>query len=171
MQGQIVGSSSAPNALLAHATLWTLNSVTDLNRLGGYGGASMINEHGWIVGDASNGSYNGYPALWEPHTTAYNLGSVGGCCSGANGINSEGDIVGYMQQYGTYHALLWTHKHFTGIDLNTEISASEAKAITLMFAVGTNDRCMILADGIDKKTGAYQSYVLSLTNQADCNEP
>jgi hypothetical protein len=52
-----------------------------------------------------------------------------------------------------------------------EISPTLAKQVTLTSASDTNDRCMVLADGVDNKTGAQESFVLSLTDQSKCNEP
>jgi hypothetical protein len=67
--------------------------------------------------------------------------------------------------------VLWTHKHFTATDLNLEISASMAKQVTLTSASDINDRCMVLANGVDNKTGAQESFILSLTDQSHCNLP
>jgi probable HAF family extracellular repeat protein len=144
--------------------------------LGGLGGisssASAVNTNGWVVGWATLGNKLAHAVLWEPTSRAFDLGTLGGKQSSANAINAEGDIAGEAQTtWGDYHAVLWTHKHFTPIDLNTEISPSLAKQITLTSASATNDRCMVLANGIDNKTGAQEIFVLSLTDQSDCNEP
>lgn len=107
-----------------------------------------------------------------PTTRAFDLGTLGGKQSAAGAINAEGDISGETQTaWGVYHAVLWTHKHFTAIDLNSEISPSWAKQITLTSAAATNDRCMVLANGIDNNTGVQQTFVLALTDQSECNEP
>jgi hypothetical protein len=58
-----------------------------------------------------------------------------------------------------------------GIDLNQEISATPGKQFTLTSAVGTNDRCMVLANGVNNKTGNQATFVLSLTDQSLCNNP
>ena len=67
--------------------------------------------------------------------------------------------------------MLWTHLDFKATDLNLEISPPPTKQFTLTSAVDTNDRCMVLANGVDNKTGAQESFVLSLTDQSFCNEP
>lgn len=148
-------------------------TVVPLGGLGGISsGASAVNANGWVVGWATLGNKLAHAVLWEPTSRAFNLGTLGGKQSGANGINVEGDIVGEAQTtWGDYHAVLWTHKHFTAIDLNTEISPSMAKKITLTSASATNDRCMVLANGIDNKTGVQETFVLALTDQSNCNEP
>jgi hypothetical protein len=67
--------------------------------------------------------------------------------------------------------VLWTHLDFKATDLNLEISPTLAKQVTLTSAADTNYRCMVLANGVDNKTGAQESFVLSLTDQSHCNEP
>jgi probable HAF family extracellular repeat protein len=148
-------------------------TVEPLGGLGGISsGASAVNANGWVVGSATLGNKLTHAVLWEPTSRAFDLGTLHGKQSGANGINAQGDIVGEAQTTrGDYHAVLWTHKHFTAIDLNTEISPSLAKQITLTSASATNDRCMVLANGIDNKTGAQETFVLTLTDQSNCNQP
>jgi uncharacterized membrane protein len=109
--------------------------------------------------------------LWEPTTRAFDLGTLGGKASYASGVNVEGDVVGSAQtSYGVWHAVIWTHKHFTAIDLNAEIGVAESQSITLTAAVGTNDRCAVVANGYNNKTKAAGSYVLTLADQSNCNE-
>jgi hypothetical protein len=48
---------------------------------------------------------------------------------------------------------------------------SVAKQITLIAASAANDRCMVLANGVDNNSGAQESFVLSLTDQSQCNLP
>lgn len=144
--------------------------------LGGLGGltsaANAVNSNGWIVGWATLGTKLQHAALWEPTTRAYDLGTLGGKQSSANAINAEGDIAGNAQTAsGAWHAVLWTHKHFTPTDLNLEISATLAKQFTLTSASATNDRCMVLVNGVDNKSGIEESFVLSLTDQSQCDLP
>ncbi len=67
--------------------------------------------------------------------------------------------------------MLWTSLHFKTTDLNLEISPTLAKQFTLTSASDTNDRCMVLANGVDNKTGAQELFVLSLADQSKCGEP
>jgi probable HAF family extracellular repeat protein len=172
--GKIVGNSSGNSSgkSVSRATLWLGTAVTDLGTLGGTSsGAAAINALGHIVGWADIGNNTAHAALWEPTTRAFDLGTLGGNGSYARGINVEGDVVGSAQtRFGVWHAVLWTHKHFTAVDLNAEISIAESQAITLTEAVGTNGKCAIVANGYDNKTKTAASFVLSLANQANCNQ-
>jgi probable HAF family extracellular repeat protein len=174
--GQIVGYSytACCGASSMHATRWTSsNSLPkDLGTLGGASSqAKNINNRGFIVGWADIGNGTEHAALWGPTTTAFDLGTLGGKSSYASGINVEGDVVGSAQtKSGVWHAVLWTHKHYKAVDLNDEIDQQKALEITLLDAVATNDRCMIVANGYNNKTGAAESFVLSLTDQSNCNE-
>jgi probable HAF family extracellular repeat protein len=178
--GQIVGYSATSEPDLygnstTHAALW--ESSTSVPRdLGTLGGASSqavnISNRGFIVGWADIGNGTEHAALWGPTTTASDLGTLGGNGSDASGINLEGDVVGSAQTvWGAWRAVLWTNKHHKAVDLNTEIDGQKALEITLLDAVATNDRCMIVANGYDNKTGAAESFVLSLTDQSNCDEP
>ena len=172
--GEIVGTSSTNSSgkYVSRATRWKGAAVTNLGTLGGASsGAAAINAYGHIVGWADTGNNIQHAALWEPTTRAFDLGTLGGKGSYASGINFEGDVVGSAQtSSGVWHAVLWTHKHFKAVDLNAEISEKEAQEVTLTDAVGTNDKCMIVANGSNNKTGAQESYVLSLTDPTNCNE-
>jgi probable HAF family extracellular repeat protein len=175
--GEIVGisfSESTPEASTTmRATRWSNGQVYDLGTLGGENsGATAINGRGWTIGWAYLGNNHFmHAALWEPTSTAYDLGTLGGQNSTALGINNEGDIAGAAQTvWGVWRAVLWTHKHFLAVDLNTEIG-QKTNDITLTSAVATNDRCQVAATGYANKTGTPQSYVLSLTDQSNCDEP
>jgi probable HAF family extracellular repeat protein len=150
-------------------------TVKALEGLGGINSAAVaVNTNDWVVGWATLGNKLQRAVLWEGNAGPYDLGTLGGKQSSANGINAEGDIVGQAQTAsGAWHAVLWTHKHFKATDLNLEISESMAKQVTLTSAVDTNDRCMVLANGVDNETGAQESFVLSLspTDTSKCNEP
>jgi probable HAF family extracellular repeat protein len=149
-------------------------TVKALPGLGGIdSAATAVNVNDWVVGWATLGNKRQHAVLWERNNRPRDLGTLGGKQSSANGINAEGDIAGEAQTvWGAWHAVLWTHLDFKATDLNGEISESMAKQITLTSAVDTNDRCMVLANGVDNKTGAQESFVLSLspTDTAKCNE-
>jgi len=148
-------------------------TVKALVGLGGLeSAASAVNTSGWVVGWATLVNKLQHAVLWEGNSGPFDLGTLGGKQSSANGVNAEGDIAGQAQTAsGAWHAVLWTHLHFKAIDLNLEISPTLAKQVTLTSASDTNDRCMVLAGGVDNKTGAQVSFVLSLTDQSQCNEP
>jgi probable HAF family extracellular repeat protein len=134
--------------------------------------AASINAKGFIAGWATLPNNRMHAAIWGPATRAVDLGTLGGKQSSAGAINAEGDIAGDAQDInGNWHATLWTHKHYKPIDLNLEIDAELAKQVTLISASATNDRCDVLVNGIDKKTGAGAAFVLSLIDQSDCNQP
>lgn len=112
-----------------------------------------------------------HAVVWGPTTKAFDLGTLGGKNSFAGGINEAGDVVGSAQtSYGVWHAVIWTHKHYTAVDLNSEIDPKLAGEITLVDAIATNDKCRVLASGFNNKTQLPESYLLSLTIQANCNE-
>lgn len=148
-------------------------SVSALGGLSGpNSGANSVNANGWAVGWATLANGWQRAVLWERGNGAFDLGTLGGHQSSANGINVEGDVAGQAQTAaGAWHAVVWTHLDFKATDLNLEISPTLAKEFTLTSAVDTNDRCMVLANGVDNKTGAHVSFVLSLAEQSHCNEP
>ena len=153
-----------------HAPGATVNALVGLG--GKQSAASAVNSNGWLVGWATLGNKLQHAVLWEGNNGPFDLGTLGGKQSSANGVNTEGDIAGQAQTAsGAWHAVLWTHLNFKATDLNLEISPTLAKQVTLTSASDTNDRCMVLADGVDNKTGAQESFVLSLTDQSKCNEP
>jgi probable HAF family extracellular repeat protein len=148
-------------------------SVKALVGLGGIGsGASAVNINGWVVGWATHANKLQRAVLWEGNAGPYDLGTLGGKQSSANGINAEGDVAGQAQTAsGAWHAVLWTHLDFKAIDLNLQISPALAKQVTLTSAADTNDRCRVLVNGVDNKTGANASFVLSLSDQSHCDKP
>ena len=148
-------------------------SVKALAGLGGMdSGANAVNANDWVVGWATLPNKLQHAVLWEGNNRPLDLGTLGGKESSADAVNVEGDIAGEAQTAsGAWHAVLWTHLDFKPTDLNLEISPTLAKQFTLTSAADTNDRCMVLANGVDNKTGAGESFVLSLTDQSKCNEP
>jgi probable HAF family extracellular repeat protein len=153
-----------------HAPGATVNALVGLG--GMQSAANAVNSNGWVVGWATRANKLQHAVLWEGNSGPFDLGTLGGKQSSANGVNAEGDIAGAAQTAsGATHAVLWTHLHFKATDLNLEISGTLAKQVTLTSASDTNDRCMVLADGVDNKTGAQESFVLSLADQSKCDEP
>jgi probable HAF family extracellular repeat protein len=154
---------------ITHAPGATVKALVGLGGL--ESAASAVNTNGWVVGWAALANKLQHAVLWAGNSGPFDLGTLGGKQSSANGVNAEGDVAGQAQTAsGAWHAVLWTHLHFKATDLNLEISPTLAKQVTLTSA-DTNDRCMVLANGVDNKTGAPVSFVLSLTDQSQCNEP
>ena len=172
--GTIVGNSvSCAASGPIRATRWSAQgAATDLGTLGGAESAAYsINTAGYIVGWAAPANNLQHAVVWGPTTKAFDLGTLGGKNSFAGGINEAGDVVGSAQtSYGVWHAVIWTHKHYTAVDLNSEIDPKLAGEITLVDAIATNDKCRVLASGFNNKTQLPESYLLSLTIQANCNE-
>ena len=155
---------------ITHAPGATVKALVGLG--GMQSAANAVNSNGWVVGWATLANKLQRAVLWEGNSGPFDLGTLGGKQSSANGVNAEGDIAGQAQTAsGAWHAVLWTHLHFKATDLNLEISPTLAKQVTLTSASDTNDRCMVLADGVDNKTGAQESFVLSLADKSKCNEP
>ena len=149
---------------------------------------NAVNEQDWVVGWATLGNNLQHATLWGPKTGPLDLGTLGGKQSSANAVNAEGDIAGAAQTAsGAWHAVLWTHeeftqlghvthppreahRHFAAIDLNQEISRRTAEQFTLTSAATINDRCAVLANGVDNKTGAQRSFILTLRDPSQCDE-
>ena len=119
--GQVVGSSSTATG--EQAFLWHPNvangvvgEITALQDLedGGDSCAFALNDFGQVVGRSSIDSEE-QAFLWHPDSpngrsgSAYGLGALtgGGDFSGASGINSIGQVVGYSQASSGLRAFLW----------------------------------------------------------------
>lgn len=108
----VVGSSSNAVTGLASAFLW--NAATGMRRLpslSGNTGALAISNGGDIAGFSTDSSGNPHAVRWRAATAwqLEDLGTLGGCCSGAEGINNLGDVVGtsnFGQRAGLQHAFL-----------------------------------------------------------------
>jgi probable HAF family extracellular repeat protein len=114
-QGQVVGSSypipTDPFNPAQHAFLWENGVMTDLGTLGGSNSvATSISSDGhvagwsWTAGDATVHAFIWYQGKMT------DLGSLGGF-SQANGVNSDGKVVGLGDDSGgNFHAILWKTK-------------------------------------------------------------
>lgn len=99
--GQAVGTSliTSNNAYMA----FLYEGSLPLTDLGISGGASGINDNGWIVGTGSNSGF-----LYDGETITV-LGNLGRTYSWAHDINNNGQIVGmsYAETVGVHHAFLY----------------------------------------------------------------
>jgi probable HAF family extracellular repeat protein len=75
--------------------IWTHETLTDLETLGGSAGQAFgINSSGQVVGQSNlTGDATYHATLWS-NGTITDLGTLGGQTSSASGINDSGDIVG-----------------------------------------------------------------------------
>jgi probable HAF family extracellular repeat protein len=81
-----------------HAVLWKTNGqgMVDLGTLpGGYESSPLgVNNHGQVVGGATDASSNGRAFLWTEHQGLQDLGTLGGSSALAALINERGQIAG-----------------------------------------------------------------------------
>lgn len=109
-RGVVVGGAATPGGR-THAFSWSLDGgMVDLGTLGGDDGesrATIVNERGQIVGDASGtaGTF-----FWSAETGMIDLGSLGGGATNAVAMNDAGQVVGISRQVDAIkpHAFSWT---------------------------------------------------------------
>ncbi|MGA8440735.1 MAG: hypothetical protein WB714_21090 [Candidatus Sulfotelmatobacter sp.] len=134
--GQVVGPAlntvPDPYSMLGLGTqtrgfLWENGVMRDLGTLGGPDAfAIYINDRGEVAGQSyTNSTPNpvldgcgGYttnvptqdPFLWK-NGKMMDLGTLGGTCGSANGLNQRGEVVGQSDVAGdqSFHAFLWRH--------------------------------------------------------------
>jgi probable HAF family extracellular repeat protein len=146
-RGQVVGQSTVPADETNHPFIWEKNRMTDLGTLGGgYGSANWLNDSGAVVGFTTpQGDQALIASLWK-HGAISNLGTLpGNGCSGANAINSHGQIVGGSGFNAAdffadcndpvEHAVLWEHGKI--LDLNNFVPPGYD--LTLNEATSIND--------------------------------
>ena len=120
--GEIVGTTTAPPGRAIHAFVWRNSVMRDLGSLIGPQGASealAISASGDVVGlsEASDGT--AHPVLWT-HGAIVDLGPPGIIWGQAEGINSSGQIIGYVAwddgHTVTIESRLWTRDGSTDLD-------------------------------------------------------
>jgi uncharacterized membrane protein len=164
--GVVVGFALSLYDETYQAARFVGSSYKNLGTLGGPNSEAVaVNDRGVIAGSAQIGNGDWHATRWGATTGPYNLGTLGGKQSYGNAINIQGDIAGTAQTAtGAWHAVLWTHADYLPTDLNHEISPADSKAYTLISASGTNNRCRVVANGIDNKTGASHAFILYLND-------
>jgi probable HAF family extracellular repeat protein len=128
-RGQVTGVAANnipdPNSIFGWATetrgfVWEKGAMQDLGTLGGTDTSpSFINQNGQIAGVSyvdSNPSVNcGLPVTTHPfiwwHGKIFDLGTLGGTCSGVASINNRGEVAGFSNLEGdeVRHPFLWDH--------------------------------------------------------------
>ena len=148
-RGQVVGQATLVGDQTSHPYTWDRKrGIKDLGTLGGtYGFASGINDPGVVAGTATNQDDEALLAfLWKDGVIS-NLGTLpGNGCSGADAINSKGQVVGgsgfFLPDFfpgctdTVEHAFLW--ENGTMVDLNAFVPSGSD--LTLNEAVFINDR-------------------------------
>jgi probable HAF family extracellular repeat protein len=139
-RGQVVGfaTNTIPDPFSffpptqTRAFLWQNGVMRDLGTLGGPDAwAFFVNEQGQIAGESYTNSIpnssNGVcspnvptqdPFIWE-RGRMIDLGTLGGTCGIANGLNNQGEVVGLSSVAGNlaFHPFLWSRGVLT--DLGT----------------------------------------------------
>jgi probable HAF family extracellular repeat protein len=123
-RGWITGT--AFNAFGASAFLWNGTTMRDLGTLGGNNGQGrVINDAGWVAGNARNASGQERAFLWDG-VTMRDLGNLGGYAIYATDINESGWIAGRAATppIGMGHAVVWDGEAL--IDLGVFAGAASA---------------------------------------------
>ena len=128
-RGQVIGvaanNTPDPNSIFGWATetrgfVWEKGAMRDLGTLGGTDTSpSGINQNGQIAGVSyvdSNPSVNcvpnlrltTHPFIWQDGKI-FDLGTLGGTCSGVASINNRGEVAGFSNLQGdeAAHPFLW----------------------------------------------------------------
>ena len=94
--GIVVGVSISPTAI-NRAFRWNpFTGMVSLPGLGGDTGAFAIANNGDVAGTSIDAAGNSHAVRWRASDNAIqDLGTLGGCCSAASGINTAGTVAGW----------------------------------------------------------------------------
>jgi probable HAF family extracellular repeat protein len=176
--GLIVGGTTctpADNPDGAGAVVWRGTTATLLPAVKSSNAAPdsialAVNNTGLIVGTAINAAGAFHAAAWANHVLT-DLGTLKtGTVSSASAVNSQGIIVGDSATLSNVgqHAALWSHNGGAPFDLNALISTADAEAFELTESTGINDSCSIVVNGLDRKTHAFEAFLLTLNDSSMC---
>jgi len=144
------------------AVLWSNGRMTDLGTLGGkFSFGVIVNNRGEVVGGSSlEGEQHMHGFLWK-NGTLTDLGVLSGDTdSGAFGINSFGQVVGFSATSSGIRGFIWQREVMT--DLNTLISSDSGFQIALGGSI--NDRGEIAAQALVESTGELHTVILTPSN-------
>lgn len=166
--GKVVGYSFTPTNT-THAFVSSSTGLVDLGTLGGdLSTAYAINGSGQITGSSTvAGDQTSHPFLYN-NGKMVNLGGLGGPSGSGLAINGSGTVVGYAQNAAASpRAFIVKQGKLT--DLNTLVTKSDPLKpyVTLTSATGINNNGVIVANGVDSRTGtAGHVYLLTVTDVA-----
>jgi len=131
-QGQVVGSSGNVSSGVTNAFLWTAtDGMRRLPSLSGETSALAISKFGDVAGHSTTASGEVHAVLWRAATNwaIEDLGTLGGCCSAAFGVNSLGDVVGVSNvgksKSGSQRAFIATANGMTSLDARSDSVARD----------------------------------------------
>lgn len=172
-QGVIAGLSTTapgqqPYGPGSRAVLWGPDGLIDLGALGGdVGAAAAINAKGWIAGGATTapgieyGAPGTHAFLWKDGEM-FDLGAFDGAdYSSANGINADGEVVGFAGNPKTDNpdnsmtAAYWDKD---GKLYNLNDAISDKSGWFLVTALAINDDGFITGLGV--YDGKYHGFIL-----------
>jgi probable HAF family extracellular repeat protein len=169
-RGQITGSAWPPNGDGFHVILYSHGTMYDIGAPDGvtsFGNA--INAHGEITGVSQHGiTHPTLLAFLYSNGVLQSLGALAGgpgsAYSEGLAINDAGQVTGSTTVLTApglvLHAFIYSEGVMT--DLNTLIDSSSPLApyVTLAEATGINDCGLIVANGVDSRTGHTHAYLL-----------
>lgn len=181
-KGEIAGWSEtgaidpATGQEVVHAFIYRNGVMKDLGSLGAADSYPFgINELGEVTGSAAVAVLNNeyvYHAFLYRGDHMIDLGTLpGDAYSGANAINTNGEIVGSSVQTDSSAGRAIIYKRGKMYDLNTlDTTSALAHFVNLFVATAINDNGYIVANGIDSRTGTHRAYLLTPKTRRNTGE-